>query len=88
MNWRFFPTLDPQVEYFVSRDLDSMFSDREEAAVNAWLKSGKAHHMMRDHPQHSINILGSGWGIWLRDDAVSIQWREACFKAEDRVEKT
>ena len=83
MNWRFFPTLDSQVEYFVSRDLDSLFSDREKAAVDAWLKSGKAHHMMRDHPQHSINILGSGWGTWLRDDAVRNQWREAWGKAKD-----
>ena len=32
MNWRFFPTLDPQVDVFISRDLDSRFSDRELAA--------------------------------------------------------
>ena len=56
MNWRFFPTLDSQVDYFVSRGLDSLFSEREKAAVAAWLDSGKAHHMMRDHPWHAINI--------------------------------
>jgi len=82
MNWRFFPTLDPQVEYFVSRDLDSLFSEREIAAVGAWLESGKAHHMMRDHPQHSINILGSGWGTWLKNRKLRIQWREAWVKAK------
>ena len=29
MNWRFFPTLDPQVDAYVSRDLDSSFNHRE-----------------------------------------------------------
>ena len=29
MNWRFFPTLDPQVDFYLSRDLDSEFNDRE-----------------------------------------------------------
>ena len=26
MNWRFFPTLDPQVDIFLCRDLDSRFN--------------------------------------------------------------
>ena len=29
MNWRFFPTIDPQVDFFISRDLDSEFNERE-----------------------------------------------------------
>ena len=29
MNWRFLPTLDPQVNIYLSRDLDSEFNDRE-----------------------------------------------------------
>ena len=29
MNWRFFPTLDPQVDVYLSRDLDSEFNERE-----------------------------------------------------------
>ena len=29
MNWRFFPTLDPQVDMYLSRDLDSEFNERE-----------------------------------------------------------
>ena len=39
MLWRFFPTLDPQVEVFLSRDLDSRFSARELSAVTAWLSN-------------------------------------------------
>jgi hypothetical protein len=41
MNWRFVPLLDPQVSHMVSRDLDSLISAREGAAVSAWLKSDK-----------------------------------------------
>lgn len=63
MNWRFFPMLDAQVSHMVSRDLDSLINEREKDAVEAWLKSDKAFHFMRDHPAHSIEILGSGWGV-------------------------
>jgi len=41
MNWRFFPTLDPQVDLYVSRDLDSRLNEREQAAVQEWLHSSK-----------------------------------------------
>ena len=47
----------------VSRDLDSRITAREAAAVADWLASDKAFHFMRDHPAHSIEILGSGWGV-------------------------
>jgi len=63
MNWRFFPMLDPQVSHMLSRDLDSLVSDREVSAVQEWLESDKSFHFMRDNPSHGIEILGSGWGI-------------------------
>lgn len=63
MNWRFLPMLDPQVSHMVSRDLDSLINEREAAAVQEWLASDKAFHFMRDHPAHSIEVLGSGWGV-------------------------
>ena len=63
MNWRFMPMLDPQVSHMVSRDLDSLITQREKDAVEEWLDSDKAFHFMRDHPAHSIEVLGSGWGI-------------------------
>ena len=40
MNWRFFPTLDPQVDFYMCRDLDSRFSIREVTAVKEWIDSG------------------------------------------------
>ena len=35
MNWRFFPTLDPQVDIVLSRDLDSEISAREVSAISS-----------------------------------------------------
>lgn len=77
MNWRFFPTLDPQVDIYLSRDLDSEFNDREIAAVEEWLHSDKSFHMMRDHPLHDVGMLGSAWGVKLDKDYVRQKWRRA-----------
>jgi hypothetical protein len=62
MLWRFFPTLDPQVDVFLSRDLDSIVNPREREAEEEWLQSGKSLHVMRDHPQHDVPMLGGLWG--------------------------
>ena len=45
----------------MSRDLDSLASDREVAAVTEWLRSSRSFHVMRDHPQHGTEILGGTW---------------------------
>ena len=37
--WRFLPAIDPQVDTFFSRDLDSRISSREAAAVKQFLQS-------------------------------------------------
>ena len=39
MNWRFFPTLDPNVDMFASRDLDSRINSREKAAMEVSVPS-------------------------------------------------
>ena len=75
--WRFFPTVDPQVELLISRDLDSRFSEREAAAVSEWLESGRALHAMRDHPWHPVPMLAGGWGARLTDDAVRSKWKSS-----------
>ena len=51
-----------KVSIFVPRDLDSRFSEREKAAVAEWLESGASFHIMRDHPDQGIPMLGSMWG--------------------------
>ena len=70
MNWRFFPTLDPQVDLFVSRDLDSRYSLREQAAVTEWLEDRAVIHVMRDHPAHPFSMLGGMWGAKLHNGLV------------------
>ncbi|WP_049976478.1 tetratricopeptide repeat protein, partial [Azospirillum sp. B506] len=55
--WRFLASDDPTVRRFVCRDCDSRIGPREAAAVAAWIASGKAFHVMRDHPLHSELML-------------------------------
>ncbi len=76
MIWRFFSTLDPQVDVFLSRDLDSRFTRREIAAVNEFLDSGKAIHAMRDHPRHDVPLLGAAWGARLDRPEWRRFWRD------------
>jgi len=60
--WRFLPMIDPTVDVFISRDLDSRFSTRESAAVNEWIKSNKTFHSMRDNPYHNEFMMAGLWG--------------------------
>ena len=62
MFWRFSASEDPDVNVFLSRDCDSRISEREVSAINEWLSSDKDFHIMRDHPYHSVPILGGMWG--------------------------
>ena len=50
---------------YIARDLDSRFTDREQAAVVEWLNSNKSFHIMRDHPLHINAILAGTWGCKL-----------------------
>lgn len=60
--WRFEPAFDPEVKYFIVRDADSRLTIREKAAVDEWLSSGKAFHVMRDHPNHNHVMMAGMWG--------------------------
>ena len=62
MFWRFWASEDEDVDIFLSRDCDSRFSDREVYAIKEWLESDKDFHIMRDHPYHTVPILGGMWG--------------------------
>jgi len=62
MFWRFWAAEDPNVDIFLSRDCDSRISDREVFAVKEWLDSDKDFHIMRDHPYHTVPVLGGMWG--------------------------
>ena len=63
MFWRFWAAADPTVERFISRDVDSLLMARDAVAVAAWEQSGKAFHVVRDHPSHSRYPMSGGlWG--------------------------
>ena len=74
---RFLPLVDPLVDTYMSRDIDSPIFERETTIVRQWLKSEKTIHIIRDHPQHIIPILGGLWGIKLDQERA---WRENVAK--------
>jgi hypothetical protein len=63
MFWRFMVYDDKEVERFIVRDTDSRLNTREKEAVDQWIESDKNLHIMRDHPQHGVLILGGTWGM-------------------------
>ena len=60
--WRFFVCNDADVERYIIRDADSVINEREVAAVEDWLQSGRHFHAMRDFITHSELILAGLWG--------------------------
>lgn len=61
--WRFLVMMDPLVDRFLSRDIDSDIIPREVAAVRQWLNSpNHTFHVMRDHPSHGGFMLAGLWG--------------------------
>ncbi len=64
MLWRFAPMADPTVDEWHCRDLDSMPSSREVAAVDDWRHNSTAnYHLMRDNPYHRASIVGCCFGM-------------------------
>ena len=59
--WRFLVIDDPSVKRFLLRDADSLLSEREAAAVEAWIDSPFLFHHMRDYCSHTELIL-AGFG--------------------------
>jgi hypothetical protein len=63
MTWRLAPVLIPGANKVIFRDTDSRVGPREQACVDEWLRSGKAVHIMRDHPYHGNWIMGGMFGV-------------------------
>ena len=55
------------------RDADSRASRRERAAVDEWLASGTTFHIMRDHPNHVLPIMGGMWGMKIDDEGFNVR---------------
>ncbi|MGX3014287.1 tetratricopeptide repeat protein [Ursidibacter sp. B-7004-1] len=60
--WRFLAINDPEAEYVIFRDTDSVICQRESVAVAEWIKSGKSFHTMRDSGSHTDLVLAGMWG--------------------------
>ena len=63
MFWRFYPIENENINFFLSRDVDSRISEREINLVNEWISSNKSFHIIRDHPYHNTEILGGMFGV-------------------------
>jgi hypothetical protein len=61
--WRFAAALIEDANLVILRDADSRVNSRERACVEKWMASGRALHIMRDHPFHSSWIMAGMWGI-------------------------
>ena len=63
MMWRFLVADDMSVDRFIVRDADSRLTDRDAAAVRAWVTSGAIFNCIRDHPSHAQYAVSGGlWG--------------------------
>ena len=62
---RYLPYDDPNVNIWISRDLDSVVNYREKAAVDEWLEnySDKELHIMSDNDQHTWTIAAGMFGF-------------------------
>ncbi|MGY0195899.1 tetratricopeptide repeat protein [Leptothrix sp. BB-4] len=60
--WRFEVADDPTVGRFLVRDVDSVVNLREQRAVQAWIASDRAFHVMRDWWTHTDLMLAGMWG--------------------------
>ena len=67
------------VDIFMIRDIDSRIGLREAHAVKTWLESEKAVHIMRDHPRHSVNIMGGMWAAH-REEFIKLTGFKSRFK--------
>lgn len=67
MLWRLKPASDPTVDRFICRDIDAMPSPREAEAVNEWVDSGMAVHVIHDSESHT-GYMGGMMGF--RADAL------------------
>ena len=68
MFYRLFPIFDPDVECFISRDLDSIIGFREAAMVKEWYQgSWKLHLIHEVLPGHRHPIMGGMFGFKICD---------------------
>lgn len=60
---RFFAFDEPDVDVCFFRDADSRIHWKDRWAINNFLRSRFACHIIRDHPDHNARIMGGLWGL-------------------------
>jgi len=60
MLWRLIPAWDPEVQYVLCRDVDSLQTPRERKAIERWIASGKPVSALHDSQSHSSSALMGG----------------------------
>lgn len=63
MFWRYEACGLPNADAVIFRDSDSLIGAREIDLVNEWLRASQEVHIIRDHPTHSVPIMGGMFGV-------------------------
>jgi len=63
MMHRFLAIDEPGVTCMIVRDADSRVHFRDRHAIQEFLNAPQIAHAIRDHPYHTIEILGGLWGL-------------------------
>lgn len=85
--WRFLPAGDDSIDRFISRDTDSRLNIREKVAIDDWINSDYKYHVMRDHKNHDIPMLGGMWGCVggsLNINELLLKWNDFNNKGCDQ----
>lgn len=61
--WRFLAADDPNAQWIIFRDADSLISQYEAEAVKAWIQEDRPFHIMRDWGSHTELMLAGMWGV-------------------------
>ncbi len=83
MFWRFLVAVDPKVDRFIIRDVDSRLNSRDAMAVHEWIESGYDVHIMRDHVNHCHEINGGMWGA-IKGSMMSLKSKMDKWKSKDQ----
>jgi len=63
MYYRFMPIDNSNVELCFIRDADSRIGERDQWCINQFINNDMKFHIIRDHNQHKLRIMGGMWGI-------------------------
>lgn len=87
--WRFHVYDDPNVDYFICRDLDDRLNRHDAELVQEWIESGYPFHIIRSVPGHRNEILAGMWGgksRHLENFSMTEQMNEFEFRTRGKEE--